>query len=77
MQVGYEGANMSTGIGPVAQLPGEDSEKANEEQGLSDRAAVRALGRAEADSRLRLLQAAKSRHTHSVDRDDLQEMGLL
>ena len=77
-QVGYEGANMSTGIGPSAQLPDKSSaEVAGQAQGLSGEAAVRALGKAEADSRLRLLQAANSRHSRSLDKDDLQEMGLL
>lgn len=69
---------MSTGIGPSAQLPDKSSaEVAGQGQGLSGEAAVRALGMAEADSRLRLLQAANSRHSRSLDKDDLQEMGLL
>ena len=77
-QVGYEGANMSTGIGPAAQLhDGRAAEMADEGQGLSGEAAGSAVSKAEADSRLRLLQAAGSRHSRDSDKDDLQEMGLL
>ena len=77
-QVGYEGADMSTGIGPAAQSHDtRDADMADEGQGLPVEAAGRVLGKAEVDSRLRLLQAARAQHSRSTDQDDLQQLGLL
>ena len=77
LQVGYEGANMSTGIEPFAH-GGANVGLADEDLGLPGAAARRGVGKGETDSRLRLLQAANARRSSStVDKDDLQEMGLL
>ena len=76
-QVGYEGANMSTGIESFAH-GGADSGLGDELHGLPRPAASRSAGKGKADSRLRLLQAANARRSSNiVDKDDLQEMGLL
>ena len=78
LQVGYEGANMSTGIGPLSRLHG-----ANHAASLdpcashSSAEVVQSLAKAEAQSRQRLAQVAKSRQSHTVDKDDLEEMGLM
>ena len=78
LQVGYEGANMSTGIGPLSRLHGAShiaSLDPNADHSSAD--AVQSLAMAEAQSRQRLAQAAKSRQVHAIDRDDLEEMGLM
>ncbi len=45
--------------------------------GCSSAEAVGYLAKAEAESRQRLAQAAMSRQLHTVDKDDLHEMGLM
>ncbi len=45
--------------------------------GCSSAEAVGYLAKAEAESRLRLAQAAMSRQLHTVDKDDLHEMHLM
>lgn len=77
-QVGYEGANMSTGIGPLSRLSGATNvASADPYAGCSSAEAVGYLAKAEAESRQRLAQAAMSRQLHIVDKDDLHEMGLM
>ncbi len=77
-QVGYEGANMSTGIGPLSRLSGATNvASADPYAGCSSAEAVGYLAKAEAESRQRLAQAAMSRQPHIVDKDDLHEMGLM
>ena len=75
-QVGYEGADMSTGIGPQARLRGA-GDAADPSTDCSSAEAVGYLAKAEAESRQRLAQAAMSRQLHTVDKDDLHEMGLM
>ncbi|DBA89074.1 hypothetical protein WJX77_001689 [Trebouxia sp. C0004] len=77
-QVGYEGANMSTGIGPLSRLRGDTNVASTDPYaGCSSAEAVGYLAKAEAGSRQRLAQAAMSRQLHTVDKDDLHEMGLM
>lgn len=78
VQVGYEGANMSTGIGPLSRL--HDASHVASLPPTADHSsaeAVQSLAMAEAHSRQRLAQAAKSGQMHAIDRDDLEEMGLM
>lgn len=78
MQVGYEGANMSTGIGPLSRLRGAahvapldpTSEHSSAE-------AIQSLAKAEAQSRQKLAHASRSGQAHTVDKDDLEDMGLM
>ena len=77
-QVGYEGADLSTGIGPLSRLRGAgDAASADPSIDCSSAEAVGHLAKAEADSRQRLAAAAKTRQLHAVDKDDLHEMGLV
>ena len=78
LQVGYEGANMSTGIGPLSRLRGASHVASLDlTADHSSAEAVQSLAKAEAQSRQRLAQAVKSGQVHAVDRDDLEEMGLM
>ena len=78
MQVGYEGANMSTGIGPLSRLRGpSDATTADSSDHGSSAQAVGALAKAEAHSRQKLAKAAVPRQLNAADKDDLQEMGLM
>ena len=78
LQVGYEGADMSTGIGPLSRLRGPSAAaSANPVADCSSAKAVGALAKAEAQSRQSLAQAANSRQQRTVDKDDLHEMGLM
>ena len=78
VQVGYEGADMSTGIGPLSRLRGATSVALADPAADSSSAhAVGYLAKAEAESKQRLAQAAQSRQQHTVDKDDLHEMRLM
>ncbi len=69
---------MSTGIGPLSRLRGATNvASADPYAGCSSAEAVGYLAKAEAESRQRLAQAAMSRQLHTVDKDDLHEMGLM
>lgn len=67
---------MSTGIGPLSSLRGA-SHVASLDADHSSAEAVQSLAKAEAQSRQRLAQAARSGQLHTVDKDDLEEMGLM
>ena len=78
MQVGYEGANMSTGIGPLSRLGGNsDAVTADPSGDCSSAQAVGVLAKAEAHSRQKLAKSAVPRQLNATDKDDLQEMGLM
>ncbi len=49
----------------------------NSRAGCSSAAAVGYLSKAEAEARQRLAQAAMSRQLHTVDKDDVHEMGVM
>ena len=78
LQVGYEGANMSTGIGPLSRLRGSTPIPSFDPSADHASAeALQSLAKAEAQSRQRLAQAAKAGHLRTADKDDLEEMGLM
>lgn len=77
VQVGYEGANMSTGIGPLSRLRGAMNVASADPSADCSGADTIGAAKAEAQSRQRLAQAANSRQLHTVDKDDLHEMGLM
>lgn len=69
---------MSTGIGPLSRLHGAShAASLHPSADHSSAEAVQNLAKAEAQSRQRLAQVAKSGQVHTVDRDDLEEMGLM
>ena len=69
---------MSTGIGPLSRLRGASHVASLDPSAdRSSAEAVQTLAKAEAHSRQRLAQAAKSGQVHIIDKDDLEEMGLM
>lgn len=69
---------MSTGTGPLSRLRGADhAASLDPSASHSSAEAVQNLAKAEAQSRQRLAQAAKSGQLHTADKDDLEEMGLM
>ena len=69
---------MSTGIGPLSGLRGASHVAALDPSAdHSSTEAVQSLAKAEAQSRQRLAQAAKFGQVPAVDKDDLEEMGLM
>ena len=69
---------MSTGIGPLSRLRGATHiASLDSAANHSSAEAVHSLAKADAHSRQRLAQAAKSGLMQTVDRDDLEEMGLM
>ena len=78
MQVGYEGANTSTGIGPLSRLScaTDITFKDPSADGPSAKAIVQ-LAKAEAHARQKLAEATMPRQLSAADKDDLEEMGLM